>query len=114
MGAREFKKPEGMPAGGEIRFVRPSELANEAFTGVVVEGEFVEAVPNPLDDTKNDFKFVTEEGETVIVNHSGSLAYRMKFVSPGDFCQVNYLGKSEIKSGRMKGKSAHNFEVLVA
>ena len=114
MTEREFKKPEGLENYGEIKFVRPSQLARENFEGVVVEGTFVEALKNPFDDSKLDYKFETEEGGTVILNHAGGLAYQMAAVNPGTFCRVSYLGKKEITSGKMKGREAHNYEVLIA
>lgn len=109
MAEREWKKP-----GGDIEFVRPSELAKQGFEGVVLEGTFVEATANRLNEHQNDFKFEKEDGSVVVVNGAGNLKYRMKDVSPGDFCRVSYLGMQEISEGKLKGKSAHNFEVLIA
>lgn len=109
---REWKKPG--KEGKSIEFVRPSQLAKDEFTGVIVEGTFIEALPNHYDETKNDFKFEKEDGSIVVINAAGNLGYRMRDVNPGDFCRVEYLGKKEIESGKMKGKSAHSFEVLVA
>jgi len=110
--SREFKKPEGaMPS---LRFIKPSQLAAEGVTGTVLEGEYVGAVKNAFDEGKEDFKFLTDDGNTVIVNSTGSLAYQMKLVKIGDYVQLNYMGKEKIAKGKMKGKEAHKFEVLVA
>lgn len=110
---KTFVRP-GQESQPNISFVRPAELAKEGITGVIVEGEFVESLPNHFDEEKSDYKFVRENGDVVVINHTGSLAYRMKKVSPGDFCQVSYNGKTTIENGKMKGKQAHDFEVLVA
>lgn len=109
---KQFKKPEG--AVSSLRFIKPSQLAAEGITGTVLEGEFLGAVKNSFDENKEDFKFKTDDGSTVIVNSSGSLAYQMKLVKVGDYVQLNYKGKEKIAKGKMKGKEAHKFEVLVA
>ena len=48
----------------------------------------------------------------IIFNGSGNLGFKMKNINAGDFVQISYNGKKEIKSGKMKGIKAHNFEVL--
>jgi len=110
---REFKRPGG-ESGAGIEFVRPSKLAEDDFKGVILEGTFLETLPNHYDETKLDFKFEKEDGTTIVINGAGNLGFRMKSVSPGDFCQVSYDGKKEITKGKMKGKEAHNFDVLIA
>ncbi len=97
-----------------LEFIRPSQLAEEGFTGQVLEGVYLGAIPNQLDSSKWDYKFETGEGKTVIVNSTGSLAYKMKEVSVGSLVQLIYKGKDEIKKGARAGKMAHNFDVLVA
>lgn len=109
---REFK-PVNKAEGG-LEFIRPAELAKEGVTGVILEGEFQGTIPNHFDESKNDFKFRTDEGKTVIINHTGSLAYQLKEVEPGSIVQIEYKGKEALKSGKMKGKLAHQFGVLVA
>ena len=111
---KEWKRPEGAPSGGGITFVRPSQLAEEEFTGTILEGTFVEALANHYDETKLDYKFEKEDGAVVIINGAGNLGFRMKTISPGTYCQVNYEGKKEIAKGKMKGKLSHSFDVLVA
>jgi hypothetical protein len=108
---REWKTPGA--ASSNLEFIRPSKLAAEEVTGVILEGTYLESTPNHYDETKNDFKFEKEDGSVVIINGAGNLGYRMRSVSPGDFCQITYQGKKEIESGKMKGKSAHSFEVMV-
>jgi hypothetical protein len=51
-------------------------------------------------------------GECVIVNHCGSLAYRMKEARPnpisiGDYIKVVYKGKEVMKKGVFAGKDVH-------
>lgn len=106
---KEWKKP-----GSDIEFIRPSELAKEGRTGVLLEGTLIESMPNHYDETKLDFKFEREDGTVVVVNGAGNLMYRMRNVSVGDFCRVEYQGLKVIESGKMKGKESHNFEVLIA
>ena len=108
--AREFKLPQGREtAGSGIEFIRASKLEE----GVVLEGTYVESLPNPLNNDKLDFKFETEDGDVKIVNGAGNLAYKMKFINVGDYCQVVYNGKQDITKGTFKGKQAHNFEILI-
>lgn len=111
MSERVWKKPS---EGGEINFIRPSKLTEDDVGTALVEGVFLESVANHYDDTKRDFKFEREDGSKVIINQAGNLGYRMKAVNPGDFVQITYEGKQEIQNGKMKGRSAHNFSVLVA
>lgn len=110
---RVFKKPEGLSNAG-IKFINPKKLDDEGFTGVVVEGTFVEAIKSPFEGDKYDYKFEKESGESIVINSCGSLAYQMKHVNPGDYCQVSYLGKEKLTSGKLKGKAVHTFEVLIA
>ena len=133
-----FKNKAGGASGagaadvdGALLFVKPAELARAEFTGVVAEGEFVEALPNRFDEDKLDFKIaidtelsfsgVTKDGEpytleakagdTVVVNGAGNLNYLMSKVSPGELCSISYHGKNEIQKGKRKGTLAHTFEI---
>ena len=108
---RKWKKPE--QADSSLTFVKPSKLGEEDRNKVLVEGTFVEATPNYFDESKSDYKFETAEGNFVVVNNAGNLGYRMKNVSPGELVQLTYLGKNPIENGKMKGKLAHNFDVMV-
>jgi len=105
MAFKEVKIGEG------IDYIRPSKLAEEGKTGVILEGEYLGTVLNPL-SKKNDFKFKTNDGISII-NNTGGLAVRMSQVNPGTLCQVVYNGKTKIESGDYKGKEAHQFNVLV-
>lgn len=125
-----FSKSAG-GSGGGLKFIKPADLARAEFKGIVAEGEFLEALPNQFDDRKNDFKIKVDtlikvkgvdkegnsyeesvaEGDTVIVNGAGNLNYLMKKVAPGELCQIEYLGKNEIESGKHKGTLAHTFKL---
>lgn len=109
---RVWKKPDGTESTG-IEFIRPSKLSDEDNGKVLVEGTFLESLPNHYDETKSDFKFEIENGGSVIINGAGNLGYRMKEVSPGQLVQITYQGKQEIQTGKMKGRFAHNFDVLI-
>ena len=113
---RSFKIPEGREeeAGGGIEFIRASALAEEGVTGAILEGTFLEATPNQLNNTRLDYTFEKEDGSRVVVNGAGNLGYKMKFISPGEYVQIQYLGKQEIKKGAQAGRMSHNFEVLTA
>ena len=129
-----FKNKAGGPAagsGGDLVFIKPADLARAKFTGVVAEGEFVEALPNRFDEDKFDFKIIVDtplkvtgedrddepysqeiaKGDTVVVNGAGNLNWLMQKVSPGELCQITYSGKNEIQKGARKGTLAHTFEV---
>lgn len=107
---KTFKKVQGE---NSLRFIRPAQLAEDGVTGEILEGIYLGPVKSQIDATKNDYKFETGT-ETVIINSSGSLAYQLKTVAAGSLVKVFYNGMEKMKSGRMAGKSAHSFEVLVA
>lgn len=108
-----FKRPEGLDSGGGLEFIRPAKLAEDGITGVILEGVYVGTLPNKFNETKPDYKFQKENGDTVVLNSAGNLQYQMKAVSIGTLTQISYLGKQKITKGAMAGKESHNFEVLV-
>lgn len=112
---RTFKRVGNAAASNEkpLRFIRPSDLSDEGTTGVILEGAYIGPVANNLEPSKSDYKFETDS-EIIILNGSGSLTYRMKDVTPGSLVQVVYNGKQKIKKGKMAGRDAHSFDVLVA
>jgi len=99
--------------GSTLTYIRPSKLAEEGVTGTIVEGVFVAAVDNDMTG-KQDFKFELANGNLVVLNGAGNLAYQMKNVTPGALTRIDYLGKSVIKSGPREGKEAHGFKVMIA
>lgn len=110
--AKVFKKLEGMNAG--IEFVSPAKLDQQEFKGLVVEGEYVGTVPNQYNEDAPSFKFVKNDETVAVINSCGSLKYQMSLVSIGDTVQIIYKGKNTAKSGKLKGKAIHEFEVLKA
>ena len=112
MGKRNFKPVDAGASLGSITFIRPSKLAEEEKTGIILEGTYVESIPNQFDDKKSDYKFTDEKGGMIVLNGAGNLGFKMKNINAGDFVQISYNGKKEISKGKMKGVMAHNFEVL--
>lgn len=108
---REFKP---VIERSDIKFISAKRLLDEGLTGVVAEGIFEEALPNRYDDSKLDYRLVTDDGGVIILNHNGSLAYQMNLVQPGSYVRISYDGMKEIKKGAMAGKQAHQFNVEVA
>ena len=111
MGKRNFKSPISREPSN-ITFLRPAKLAEENTEGVILEGTFIESLPNQFDDKKSDYKFTDDKGNTVVLNGAGNLGYQMGFINAGDFVQITYNGKKRIEKGKMEGRMAHNFEVL--
>tara|TARA_B100000029_G_scaffold180448_1_gene178120 strand:- start:423 stop:794 length:372 start_codon:yes stop_codon:yes gene_type:complete len=113
---RKWKVPESRASdmeGKGLTFIRPSKLAEDNVNGVILEGTFIESLPNPFDNEKLDFKFSDlKSGSTVIINGAGNLGYQMKSIPEGSNVQVAYNGKKAIKAGKMKGRMAHDFLVL--
>ena len=112
MAKRNFKPVDSKSSLGSITFIRPSKLAEENKTGIILEGTYVESIPNQFDDKKSDYKFTNEKGGMIVLNGAGNLGFKMKNINAGDFVQISYNGKKEISKGKMKGVMAHNFEVL--
>ena len=106
--ATTFKK-----VGGPKTYIKLSE---KKAGDVLVEGKFVGTIPNKFNADKPNFEFKPSDGSAnVVLNSAGKLSYLMdSFVQPGDEVQVIYKGKSTIDKGVMKGKEAHDFDVLVA
>lgn len=110
---REFK-PVLENTSGTIEFISAKKLLESNKLGVIVEGTFQEALENNFESTKSDYKIVTDEGNTIVLNHSGSLAYQMSKVQLGSYVRISYEGQTPMKKGAMKGKLAHQFLVEVA
>lgn len=97
--------------GEGIKFIKAKDLKENGVNGEVLQGTFIDLMPNPLDERKLDFKFETEDGEIVVVNGAGNLGYSMKFVELGEYVQICYHGMTEIAKGPQKGRMAHSFTV---
>lgn len=102
---KTFVAVDGDQSG--VTFIRPSNLAKENKTGVILEGIYSGSQPNQLDAGKLDYAFTLEGGDKVILNGTASLARQMEKVSAGELVQIEYKGMNQTK----KGKSAHNFIV---
>jgi hypothetical protein len=114
--ARVFKQVQitnGSEGEKPLRFIRPKELAETNTRGLVLEGVYLGPVPSKQDPSKSDYKFETET-EIVIVNNTGMLAKKMAEVPENTLTQLVYNGQDKIKSGKMAGKLAHSFDVLIA
>jgi hypothetical protein len=109
--AKKFVRPDGQ--GPSLNFIRPSKLTASDMDKVLVEGLYIGSVRNEMTD-KDDFKFELEDGSQVLINGAGNLGYRMSKIPLNTLTQVIYKGRQEITSGPRKGKSSHNFDVLVA
>jgi hypothetical protein len=90
MAKRNFKPVDAGASIGSITFIRPSRLAEEKKTGVVLEGTFVESLPNQFDNNKLDYKFTDEKGGLIVLNGAGNLGFKMKNINAGDLC-ANFL-----------------------
>ena len=109
MTERKFKSVK--PESTGITFIRAKKLNDDGVKGEILQGTFLEATPNPLDERKSDYKFEKEDGSIAVINGAGNLGFSVKFVDCGEFVQVMYLGMQEIEKGPQKGRMAHNFSV---
>lgn len=100
--------------GGETTYIRPKQLAEQNFSGVLLEGIYEGTVPDNYDNSKNNFKFTDLNGKSVIINGTGSLAKQLSNVDEGAAVQIEYKGMQKIEKGKMAGKQAHAWVVGVA
>jgi len=112
MGKRNFKSPLQKEASS-ITFISPAALSRDEKSGVILEGTYVESSPNNFDENKLDFKFSDDKGNMTVINAGGNLGWSMEAINIGDYVQVSYNGKKEITKGKMAGRMAHDFKVLV-
>ena len=64
---------------------------------------------------KKMFDKELKEGETISLNHSGSLAYKMDQVNKGEIVKIVYTGQDVLPDGHQyAGSEFHTIEVLVA
>lgn len=108
-----MSKPSFKKVGGPRTYVRYADCKKG---DVLVEGTYIGTVPNQYNKDKPNYEFAQSNGEAnLVLNSAGKLNYLMdNFVTEGDVVQISYLGKSKVEKGPMKGKDAHDFEVLVA
>ena len=91
---------------GETRFVKPNEMTE----GQTISGVLTRATEGDYGMTYYNRQ---EDGTTVGLNGSGQLDKLMEQVAENDSIEVTYQGQEKIKSGKFKGKAAHQFEVVV-
>lgn len=64
---------------------------------------------------KKVFDIELKEGQTIALNHNGSLAYKMGSVNEGEVVKVIYTGKDVLpEDHQYAGAEFHQVEVLVA
>lgn len=107
---KQYAPVEAPKSGGSVTFIRASKLAEAGTLGVIAEGIYLGTVPNPLEESRLDFKIETSSG-LVIINTTSSLARQMALVNVGEGVRISYNGQSVMKSGKAKGKKTHNFLV---
>jgi hypothetical protein len=92
---------------GDMKIIRPSELADAGITGTVAKGIFEKMEPNKFDTSKNDY--FLRDGETLyIVNTTKSLKEQLEQPGViGMFVEIVYEGKVPTKNK----KGFHQFEV---
>lgn len=89
----------GNSGEGNVTFFNPRQLAEQGFTGMLVEGVFEGYSEEEKQDAKGrkftskSYKFVDSEEKPVVINAFGKLNYLMKDIPKGTVCQVYYLGK---------------------
>lgn len=68
--------------------------------------------------TNKNGKFVNDteiaEGETIALNHNGSLDYKLKDIEFGTKVKIVYEGQDTMKKGQYKGSKFHVVSVFVA
>lgn len=102
---------ERRKAAGEIqtdvKIIRPSELAESNFTGLVVTGVLEKTAPNKFDKTKKDFFVKDAAGVTYIINECKALKEQIgQDGIVGMRVTINYYGKLPTPNG----KGFHDFE----
>lgn len=99
----DFKK---VSLGEPVTYLKPAELIDQPVIGIFLESFEQETKYGK----KLNHKFETEEG-IVILNGNGNLSSKLRRVDQGATVKIEYLGKSQIKSGPNAGTMAHNYEV---
>lgn len=114
----KFKSVSGRMEG-EVRFIRPKQLADDKVTGIVAEGTYEGSQETDGKYGKQtSYKIRASNGDLLIVNAAGNLKYRMSQaieagLTEGLGIQVSYLGKNKMSDGPFKGTLAHNWDVLI-
>lgn len=97
---------EGAKSDGELRIIRPSELAKSGTTGTVAEGILESKKPNKFNPASNDYFIRGADGSLTILNETASLKEQLgQDGVVGMRVRVDYNGKKPTKSG----KTFHDF-----
>lgn len=109
-GAKRSLKAKG-ETKGELKIIRPSELAEAGTTGVVAAGVYEGAEPNKFNSAKSDYFIRGADGTLYILNETKSLGEQLGQLNADDnvTVEVVYNGKKATKNGR----GFHDFEVFV-
>ena len=90
----------------ELTFLKPSEMEIDQ----EVTGRYIDAKKDQFGGL--GYKLETADG-TIVVNGSGQLDALMGKVDPGENITIVYKGTTKLKSGKFKGKDAHQFELFI-
>lgn len=97
---------EGAKPDGELRIIRPSELAKSGTTGTVAEGVLESKKPNKFNPGNMDYFIRSDDGSLTIINETSSLKEQLgQDGVVGMRVRVDYNGKKPTKSG----KTFHDF-----
>jgi len=95
--------------GGPISYIKYNEL--DLDKPIFEKAKYVESFEGKYGI---NHKFTTEDMAQVVLPSAGQLNYLIStYLTEGMDCQVVYKGKVELTKGAMKGKEAHNFDLLV-
>lgn len=109
--AQEAQEARGLTQG-ELKIVRPSELAKAGITGTVAEGILEKVEPNKFNEANKDYFIRDADGTLYIVN--GTAALNEQLGQPGVVglkVTVQYNGQKPGKKGR---KGYHDFTCMAA
>ena len=100
-------------AKGELKIIRPSELAAAGTTGVVARGVYEGAKPNKFNAANSDYFIRGDNNALIILNSTQALKEQLGQLaaegSDNATVEVVYNGKKETKNK----KGFHDFEVSV-
>ena len=95
--------------GGSTKYIKFNELNKGDI--VFEKAKYIETFEGKFGD---NHKFMTEDMEQIVCPSAGQLNYLIRtYLTEGQNCKIEYLGKKEITTGAMKGKEAHSFELYV-
>lgn len=98
---------------GELKIIRPSELAAAGTTGVVARGTYEGSKPNKFNAGNNDYFIRGSDNTLIILNSTQALKEQLgQLAADGsDNAQVEVVYNGKVKT--KNGKGYHDFEVSV-